>query len=227
MRLQPRGPHVVAAAPVQPPGAASGQRAHNSVRVGAIDLRARVRRPADVELGQLYDLVFALQSTLDLPRLLSIFAWQTRTVVPCDGIEYRNHSLDLRLLDGQERLHHCGYQLSHSSEPLGELRFSRRKAFSKTEIKRLEVLLSAFVYPLRNALLYRSAREETIRSEINRLGTISVKLGVSEESPPTMLSDQTAEMQLKLKEPLGSRRIRMAFELIEGHRMITFAQEVD
>lgn len=126
-------------------------------------------QPADVELGLLYDFVIALQSTLDIERLLAIFARRIRAVVSCHGIVYRNAPLDLRFQDGQERLHRCSYQLTLESKNLGELVFSRRKAFSKQEISRLEVLLSAFVYPLRNALLYRSAREAATRDVLTGL----------------------------------------------------------
>lgn len=126
-------------------------------------------QPADVELGLLYDFIIALQSTLDIERLLEIFARQTRSVVSCHGIVYRNTALDLRLQDGQERLHRCSYQLTQASENLGEVVFSRRKAFSVHEISRLEELLSTLVYPLRNALLYRSAREEATRDVLTGL----------------------------------------------------------
>ena len=73
---------------------------------------------------------------------------------------------------------------------------------------------------------YGMARAETIRSEIDRLSTFGVKLGVQGETAPVMLSDETAEMYLDLKNPLGVRRIRMAFERIDGEWAITFAEEV-
>jgi hypothetical protein len=74
---------------------------------------------------------------------------------------------------------------------------------------------------------YRATREETIRSEVGQISTFGVKLGVQEQSPPVLLSDDTAEMFLDLKNPLGVRRIRMAFERIDGYWSITFAQETD
>lgn len=126
-------------------------------------------QPADAELGLLYDFVFALQSTLDIQSLFSIFARHTRSVVVCDGIDYRNRPLGLRFLDGQARLHRCSYQVTLASEVLGEVVFSRHNTFSKEEIRRLELLLSAFVFPLRNALLYRSAREDATRDILTGL----------------------------------------------------------
>lgn len=74
---------------------------------------------------------------------------------------------------------------------------------------------------------YRATREEPIRSEIDQLSTFGVTLGVQEEGPPVMLGDDTAELHLELKNPLGVRRILMAFERIDGEWVITFAEETD
>ena len=74
---------------------------------------------------------------------------------------------------------------------------------------------------------YRTTREETIRAEINQIRTFGIKLGVQEEGLPVLLGDDTAEMFLEMREPLGVRRIRMAFERIDGDWLITFAEETD
>lgn len=74
---------------------------------------------------------------------------------------------------------------------------------------------------------YRVERDEQVRSDIGRLSTFRVKLGVSEESPPVMIGDAEAEMYISMKEPLGTRRIRMAFVKVGGEWKISFAQEVE
>jgi hypothetical protein len=74
---------------------------------------------------------------------------------------------------------------------------------------------------------YRAARDEIIRSEIGQIRSFGVKLGVQEQSPPVLLSSDTAEVYLDLKNPLGVRRIRMAFERVDGDWAITFAEETD
>lgn len=73
---------------------------------------------------------------------------------------------------------------------------------------------------------YRAARDELIRDEIDTISAFRVRLGIREESPPVVLSDGTAEMFIELKEPLGTRRIRMAFAQIDGDWIIVFAEEV-
>lgn len=73
---------------------------------------------------------------------------------------------------------------------------------------------------------YRATRHRLIRDEIDTISAFGVQLGVREESPPVVLSDGTAEMFMELKEPLGTRRIRMAFSRIEADWIIVFAEEV-
>lgn len=73
---------------------------------------------------------------------------------------------------------------------------------------------------------YGREREEKIRSDIGRLKLFSVQLGVAEESPPSMVAEDEWEMYLTMKEPLGTRRIRMAFRQVDGEWKITFSEEV-
>ena len=73
---------------------------------------------------------------------------------------------------------------------------------------------------------YRSDRESEIRMDIGRIKRFRVKLGVSEQDPPQMIRPTEAEMFLKMKEPIGTRRIRMAFLNVDGVWKITFAEQV-
>ena len=72
---------------------------------------------------------------------------------------------------------------------------------------------------------YRQQRDETVREEIGRIKLFRVQLGLSEETPPRLLSDHEGEMFLTMKEPLGTRRIHMAFLKVEGEWKVTFAEE--
>ena len=74
---------------------------------------------------------------------------------------------------------------------------------------------------------YGREREEKIRGDIGRLKLFSVQLGVAEESPPSMVDEDEWEMYLTMKEPLGTRRIRMAFREVRGEWKITFSEEVE
>lgn len=103
--------------------------------------------------------------------------------------------------------------------PLGELRdlaFAYWEAFNAYETEQVLALLETD---------YRLQREEEIQDDIGRLSTFGVKLGISELSPPVMLGPDRAEMYIEMSEPLGKRRIRMGFLLVEGDWVIDFAEE--
>ncbi len=73
---------------------------------------------------------------------------------------------------------------------------------------------------------YREQREDTVRDEISRVKRFRVHLGMSEEAAPKFTSPEEGEMLFKMKEPLGSRKIRMAFRKVNGEWKIVFAEEV-
>ncbi len=73
---------------------------------------------------------------------------------------------------------------------------------------------------------YRQQRDGTVRGEIGRVKRFGVKLGLSEETPPWIVGHNEREMYLTMKEPLGKRRIRMAFREVAGEWRIIFAEEV-
>ena len=73
---------------------------------------------------------------------------------------------------------------------------------------------------------YRAKRESESQSEIGQIKRFRVKLGISEESAPQMTRADEAEMYLKMRAPLGARRIRMAFRMVEDSWKITYAEEV-
>ena len=74
---------------------------------------------------------------------------------------------------------------------------------------------------------YRAQREQEIADEIGQMELFGVTLGVTERSPPTLLGATEGEMMLDVREPLGVRKVRMAFRLIEGEWKITSAEEVE
>ena len=61
---------------------------------------------------------------------------------------------------------------------------------------------------------------------MRRIKRFRVTLRVSEESPPEITGPDEGEMFLKMKEPLGTRRIRMALRKIKDEWKIVYAQEV-
>jgi diguanylate cyclase (GGDEF)-like protein len=100
----------------------------------------------------------ALQVTLEPVQLLAIFAREVRARMPCNGITYANEAEHIYAADGRNGRHQCTYTLSLNGQVLGQLHFTRSRRFRETELVLLEQLLGAFLYPIRNALLYREAQ---------------------------------------------------------------------
>ena len=72
---------------------------------------------------------------------------------------------------------------------------------------------------------YRQQQDSAVRDDIGMIKLFSVKLGMSEETPPQVVGNDEWEMYLIMKEPLGTRRIRMAFREVAGDWKIIFAEE--
>ena len=103
------------------------------------------------------------------------------------------------------------------AQVLRELAFGYWEAFNAYEPDRVLAYLEDE---------YRQQREEQIRTDIGRIDLFNVQLGVSEEAPPWIIDHNHREMYLTMKEPLGTRRIRMEFRDVAGEWKITSAEEV-
>lgn len=73
---------------------------------------------------------------------------------------------------------------------------------------------------------YRPAKAEVVRSEVGRIKTFGVQLGVSQKSPPELIGDGRAEIYLNMKTPTGMRTVLMKFTDQGGVWMITYSEEV-
>ncbi len=102
-------------------------------------------------------------------------------------------------------------------EELRQLAFAYWKAFNAYDVDKVLSYLEES---------YRMEREQKIRSDIGRLKLFRVKLGPSEESPPRLIGPGEAEMFMRMREPLGTRRIHMMFRQVNSEWKITYSQEV-
>jgi diguanylate cyclase (GGDEF)-like protein len=111
-----------------------------------------------------------LQTSLEPQRILGTFYREIQRLVPLDALCYLHKSSDLRLEFGQRGHHSISYSLSHEGEHLGELIFRRNQRFSEQEQGNLESLLAALLFPMRNALLYRTATQCALRDPLTGTG---------------------------------------------------------
>ncbi|MGE8188494.1 GGDEF domain-containing protein [Pseudomonas sp. NPDC086278] len=138
-------------------------------RLGFGQQPALLERPAS--LAQLrQQLSQQLQTSLEPQRILGLFFREIQRLVPLDALTYEHPASDLRLEFGQRGHHSVSYSLSHEGEQLGELVFRRNQRFSEHEQGNLESLLSALLFPMRNALLYRAATQSALRDPLTDTG---------------------------------------------------------
>ena len=124
-----------------------------------------------VSLGQLrQQLGLQLQTSLEPQRILGLFFREVQRLVPLDALAFQHPSHDLRLELGERAPHSAGYRLSHEGEYLGELIFRRKQRFAEDELIQLEALLASLLFPLRNALLYRTALQSALRDPLTDTG---------------------------------------------------------
>jgi diguanylate cyclase (GGDEF)-like protein len=111
-----------------------------------------------------------LQTSLEPQRILGLFFREIQRLVPLDALSYQHKGSDLRLELGVRGHHSLSYTLSHEGEHLGELVFRRNQRFNEQEQGDLESILSALLYPMRNALLYRAATQSALRDPLTDTG---------------------------------------------------------
>jgi diguanylate cyclase (GGDEF)-like protein len=113
------------------------------------------------DAGRILHLTNQLQTSLSVEEILTRFSDEVNVFVPHDFIGYKaasnsdNKSFDFEL--GKNRRQQQEFELILNSTALGSLVFSRKRKFTETETVELEYLISALLYPLRNALLYQEA----------------------------------------------------------------------
>ncbi len=101
-----------------------------------------------------------LQSTLELEKLVELFDEEMAAIVPHDHFCYENVNENIKYDIGKPALHSSKYRLVLFGKGLGQLTISRNAKFVEIEIQKMENLISALIYPLRNALLYKQAVEK-------------------------------------------------------------------
>ena len=107
-----------------------------------------------------------LQSSLDLHEVLAMFYQLLHSAVPAVGMLYHYPKKNIRLQLGCARPHSANYNLKIANHSLGGITFYRSQRFDEHELLIIETLLGLLVQPLRNAILYRNALENSLRDSL-------------------------------------------------------------
>jgi len=113
--------------------------------------------PQDSYSERRYRMATSLQSTLDVEKILQIFSQELSPYMNLQGLQYINETHQLKHNLGKKASNSCGYRLITAEDHLGEIIFYHSHRFSDQDMEAIEIMLSALVCPLRNALQYRDA----------------------------------------------------------------------
>jgi diguanylate cyclase (GGDEF)-like protein len=119
----------------------------------------------------------ALQTTLDIDALLTIFDSHLKAAVPHDGFAYENKALKLQAAKGILSDQRCRFNLHVDDSDLGDLEITRTGGFSDTEQALVEAYACRLVYPLRNALTYREAINSAYLDPLTKTGNRNALFG--------------------------------------------------
>ncbi|MAE21177.1 MAG: GGDEF domain-containing protein [Pseudomonas sp.] len=111
-----------------------------------------------------------LQTTLELGQLLEIFLEEIQSAVLVDGLTFHHEPTNTTLATGRNSLHTAHYRLQTQQDYMGDLSFHRSTRFREHELANIEGLMTALVYPMRNALRYHEALAAAFRDPLTGAG---------------------------------------------------------
>lgn len=112
-----------------------------------------------------------LQTTIDLPDILHLFFQEAVRALGLDGLHYQHtgHAYEFQL--GQVAGHSSHYRLQTNEDMLGELSLHRLgQPFSDSDLRRLDTMMTALVYPIRHGLRYLAAVRASLTDGLTGAG---------------------------------------------------------
>lgn len=136
-----------------------------------IEKPERTEAKADNSFNELrFRLSTELQTTLEIDATLRIFYEKVCSVVQCSGLSYSCAKKQTLVKFGEDDAHSAAYKVSSKDEQLGDLQFYRKHPFVETELAFLEMLIGVLFFPLRNALKYKAALQNSFTDTLTSLG---------------------------------------------------------
>ena len=111
----------------------------------------------DVQQQIMLDISMRLQQSLDVNWVIQSFMEAMHSFLLFDGYNYQACEPDIQVELGRLKGHKFSYSLKIEDSKLGELIVYRGRKFSEAELTFFENVLSALMYPLRNAIQYKQA----------------------------------------------------------------------
>lgn len=111
-----------------------------------------------------------LQCSLDIEEVFESFFAAANKIVALSGLRFELEEKGIDIQIGNQAPHSMSLNISAESSLLGTLRFARRKRFSDQDIASLENFTALLIAPLRNALKYREALNNSLIDPLTGIG---------------------------------------------------------
>lgn len=115
-------------------------------------------------------LASVLQTSLDLRRIVEMFAHEVARWFTFQSVTYENSEANLHIDIGPTAKHALSFRLVVAEQSLGTLTFTRRRRFSPRESQGLDFLCCALVFPLKNAVSYHRALQAALQDPLTGVG---------------------------------------------------------
>ncbi|WP_440875335.1 GGDEF domain-containing protein [Thalassotalea sp. PLHSN55] len=125
---------------------------------------------SDHESKRRSELIEQLQITLEIDKLLNIFAMEATKTVDFSSLCFKNEIAFASIRGGKKAKHQHDFDLKVNNEFLGVLSYSAKKPINISDISRLNALHKCLLYPLRNALQYQRALSLAMQDGLTALG---------------------------------------------------------
>jgi len=116
------------------------------------------------------DLLEQLQTTLDLDKLLDIFAMEAARYVNFSGLYFKNQKVSKALLGSKKAKQERQFELKLNDEFIGTLSYGINNPISIGHYKELKRIHQILLYPLKNTLQYHQAMQLAMQDGLTGLG---------------------------------------------------------
>jgi len=111
-----------------------------------------------------------LQTTLDLDKLLDIFAMEAARYIKFSGLYFKSKIVSKTLRGSRKAKHERQFELKLNDEFIGTISYSINKPISMHHYKDLQRIHQIVLYPLKNALQYHQAMQLAMQDGLTGLG---------------------------------------------------------
>jgi len=111
-----------------------------------------------------------LQTTLDLSRVLEIFATEAAKYVKFSGLYFQNQTLSKSLAGSKKAKQERQFELKLNDEFIGTLSYGINSPISMYHYQELKRIHQILLHPLNNALKYHQAMQLAMQDSLTNLG---------------------------------------------------------